>query len=32
MILAGHIKDADTVRVSATKQGVTFDGVVAAAA
>ncbi len=32
MILAGRTKDGDTVRVSATKQGVTFDGVVAAAA
>jgi ATP-dependent Clp protease ATP-binding subunit ClpB len=32
LILAGKVKDGDTVAVSATKFGITFNGKVAAAA
>ena len=32
MVLAGQVKDGDIVRVSATKQGLTFNGKVAQAA
>jgi ATP-dependent Clp protease ATP-binding subunit ClpB len=32
MILSGHVKDGDEVEISASKQGLTFNGQVAAAA
>jgi ATP-dependent Clp protease ATP-binding subunit ClpB len=32
MILAGHVKDGETVDISAGKQGLTFNGKLAQAA